>query len=125
MYRLIAIAATMAMFPFTVPAASATSNLVGQWRLDQGSGTVAVDSSGFGDNGTIVGPASWIGGPDGGALEFDGDTARVVVPDAPQLDPSGAVSVSAWIERVGSPGAYKYVMSKGGHACVAASYGLY
>jgi hypothetical protein len=35
------------------------------------------------------------------------------------------VSVSAWVARVGSPGAYKYILAKGGHGCVAASYGLY
>lgn len=125
MARLIVTAATLAAFASMAATASANSNLVGQWRLDQGTGTVAADTSGFGDNGTILGPASWIGGPGGGALEFDGGTARVVVPDAPQLDPPNQVSVSAWIERVGSPGAYRYVVSKGGHGCVAASYGLY
>lgn len=125
MSRLIAIAATLSAFAFTAATASANSNLVGQWRLDQGGGTVAADSSGFGDNGNLLGPAAWIGGPGGGALEFDGALARVVVPDAPQLDPTNQVSVSAWIERVGSPGAYKYVLSKGGHGCIAASYGLY
>ena len=108
--RLILIAATMAAVVTAAPAAAATPTLVGEWRFDDGAGSVAADSSGYGDNGTVLGPAGWYG-PDGGGLKFDGGAARIQVPDEPQLDPANSVTVSAWIERTGSPGAYKYVVA--------------
>jgi len=47
-------------------------NLVGYWSFDEGSGTLAVDGSGNGNNGTIVG-AQWVdGGVVGKCLDFDG-----------------------------------------------------
>lgn len=39
-----------------------TTDLVGWWKLDETSGTVAADSSGNGRNGTVTGTASWNGG---------------------------------------------------------------
>lgn len=125
MMRLIAIAATTAALAMSATTSAASASVVGQWRLNEGAGATATDSSGYGDNGAVLGSAAWVSGPGGGALRFDGAQARVRVPDAPQLDPTSVVSVSAWIQRVGSPGAFKYVLAKGGAACIAASYGLY
>ena len=48
------------------------AELVGWWRLDDGSGTTAVDSSGAGNDGTITGDPKWTAGKVGGALTFDG-----------------------------------------------------
>jgi hypothetical protein len=45
---------------------------VGWWKLDDGSGTVARDSSGAGNDGTFRGNPRWVTGWMGGALEFDG-----------------------------------------------------
>lgn len=39
-----------------------TSDLVGWWKLDESSGTVATDSSGNGRHGAVTGTASWNGG---------------------------------------------------------------
>jgi hypothetical protein len=39
-----------------------SSDLVGWWKLDETSGTVAADSSGNGRNGTVTGTASWNAG---------------------------------------------------------------
>ncbi|PKH40713.1 Glycosyl hydrolases family 43 [Nocardioides alpinus] len=39
-----------------------TSDLVGWWKLDETSGTVAADSSGNGRNGTVAGAATWNAG---------------------------------------------------------------
>lgn len=47
------------------PASGATdleTGLVGWWKLDETTGTVAADSSGNGRNGTVSGAASWNGG---------------------------------------------------------------
>jgi hypothetical protein len=48
------------------------AELVGWWRLDDGSGTTAVDSSGAGNDGTLTGDPQWTAGKVGGALTFDG-----------------------------------------------------
>ena len=49
------------------------ADLVGWWRLDEGAGTTAFDSSGNGRDGTLNGDPQWVAGYLGGALEFDGD----------------------------------------------------
>ena len=51
---------------------SASAALVAHWRLDDGSGTMASDSSGNGYDGTLIGGPEWVAGTDGGALAFDG-----------------------------------------------------
>jgi hypothetical protein len=50
----------------------APAALVAHWKLDDGSGTTARDSSGNGFDGTLIGGPTWIVGTDGGALQFDG-----------------------------------------------------
>ena len=56
-----AVALTSALV--ATPATAATSDgLVGWWKLDETSGTVAADSSGHGRDGTVSGAATWDGG---------------------------------------------------------------
>ena len=50
----------------------ADPDLMGWWTLEEGAGGTAVDWSGQGRHGTLVGDAQWVPGFDGGALEFDG-----------------------------------------------------
>jgi len=57
------------------------AELVGRWRFDEGSGTIAYDSSGQGNDGTLVGGATWVTGRFGGGLELDGTSGYVSVPD--------------------------------------------
>jgi len=59
----------------------AHAELVGHWRLDEGAGTTAYDSSGNGNNGTLVGDAQWVGARKGGGVRLDGDGDYVHVPD--------------------------------------------
>jgi len=47
-------------------------SLIGWWKLDESSGTVAHDSSGNGHNGTLKGGPTWVLGKVDGALLFDG-----------------------------------------------------
>ena len=44
------------------------AELVGWWRFDEGSGTIANDSSGNGNDGTFYGDPQWVIGYFGGAL---------------------------------------------------------
>jgi hypothetical protein len=113
------------MFAAAASSASADPSIVGQWHLDEGSGTVASDSSGNGNDGTVLGGASWVAGRFGSALRFNGTTAVVDVPNSPSLEPPAGVTVSAWVEESGTPGAYRYIIAKGESACHSASYGLY
>ncbi len=48
------------------------SSLVGWWKLDDGSGTTAKDSSGQGHNGTLTNGPIWTTGHAGSGLQFDG-----------------------------------------------------
>jgi len=105
--------------------ALAASGPVGVWKLDEGSGTAARDSSGNGNNGVLSGGATWVPGVFGSAVALDGSTGEVKVTDNNALEPATAVTVSAWVKAVGSPGTYRYIVAKGGNQCIAASYGLY
>lgn len=64
--------------------------------FDEGSGTIAYDHSGYGNNGTIVG-ATWVDGKYGKALSFNGSTDNVQVNDSDNLDLVDAVTMTAWI----------------------------
>jgi hypothetical protein len=73
--------------------------LVAWWRFNEGSGTVAIDSSGNGYNGTING-ATYVAGNFGQALNFAGN-AYVEIDNIP-LPFSTPYSVSVWV----NPSAY-------------------
>jgi len=75
----------------------AGGSAAGHWALDEGAGTLVRDGSGQGHDGSFAGAPAWVSGVYGGALDFGGSGARVVVPDAAGLDAGGALSVAAWI----------------------------
>jgi hypothetical protein len=77
-------------------ASRASAELIAQWKLDEGSGTTAVDATGNGHDGTLEGSPQWGVGYFGGALQFAGSPDRVVVPYDPQLNPEEAFTVSVW-----------------------------
>jgi len=52
---------------------AAEANLVGWWKLDETSGTIAHDASGNGNDGTIKGDPMWVVGKIDGAINLDGD----------------------------------------------------
>lgn len=54
-----------------VSATSVQADIIGEWHLDERSGTTASDSSMYVNHGTISG-ASWVDGICGSALNFDG-----------------------------------------------------
>ncbi|HUV63238.1 MAG TPA: hypothetical protein VMW24_05025, partial [Sedimentisphaerales bacterium] len=51
---------------------TANAELVGHWKFDEASGTVANDSSGYGNNGTLQNGPIWVPGKISSALQFDG-----------------------------------------------------
>jgi len=56
--------------------------LLAHWKLDERSGGIAWDSSGYANHGTLYGDPNWqpSGGQIAGALEFDGDGDVVSIP---------------------------------------------
>jgi hypothetical protein len=96
--KLIAGLAT-AIVPAAAGPAAAHVFPVGVWSFNEGSGTVAHDTSLFNhDNGTV--------------------------PSESALEPA-KVTVSAWVNDSSSPGDFKYIVGKGSNGCLAASYALY
>jgi hypothetical protein len=69
--------------------------LVGWWRFDEGTGSLAEDSSGNGNDGTVHG-ASWIGGKYGNASSFDGINDYIEVASLPDMT---TITIEAWINK--------------------------
>jgi hypothetical protein len=72
------------------------NGLVGWWKFDETSGTVAYDSSGNGNNGNLTGGPTWVTGKIDGALSFDGLDDYVSIPATADLDLVN-LNISAWI----------------------------
>jgi hypothetical protein len=71
---------------------------VGHWKLNDGAGATAVDSSFYARHGTVTGGAAWSTRCDGtGAFDFDGASRYVSVPNATHLQPTSALTIAAWI----------------------------
>ncbi len=64
------------------PVAAADATFRAHWKLDELTGTTAVDSSGNGNDGT-----SFHVGRDGTGYTFNGVDSRVIVPSSPSLNP--------------------------------------
>jgi hypothetical protein len=77
-----------------------TTGLVGWWKFDEGTGTVAFDSSGNNNNGTLTGTTipTWISGIVGSnALSFNGTSSYVNLNNPTSLQISNNQSISLWI----------------------------
>jgi len=92
-------------------------DLVGYWHLDDPAGSAtARDSSGWGNDGTLVGipPATaWVAdGPEGRALSVQGQ-GYVNVPDSPSIDSiTNAVTLAAWMYLQGTITDYATAISR-------------
>jgi hypothetical protein len=83
--------------------------LVGWWRFDEESGTVAGDSSGYGNVGTIYG-ATWVTGEYGKALSFDGNDYVSITFTSP-INISLGLSGFAWIYPTTNTGTQEIIFS--------------
>ncbi|MBN2133313.1 MAG: LamG domain-containing protein, partial [Sedimentisphaerales bacterium] len=89
------------------------ADLVGHWKFDEGSGTVAADASGNGYDGTAEGDPQWVPGMIGGALEFDGDDA---VNCGDILSLTEGLSIACWVNPAGLSGDNSWVAREGCYA---------
>jgi hypothetical protein len=73
--------------------------LVGWWKFNDTSGSTAHDTSGQGNDGTVVAPATWGRGTAGPCLTLNGVNGYVRVPSTAKLEQvSNAVSISVWAQ---------------------------
>ena len=90
------------------------SSLVGYWNMNEGSGTVAHDSSVNGNNGTITG-ASWVDGKYGEALSFNGSTDYALTSYSSIFNfGTGPFSWSCWVTFEAQSNGEKVIM-RGDH----------
>ena len=71
-------------------------NAVGIWLFDEGSGDIAKDSSGNGNDGQIMNGPEWVDGKSGKALKFDGLDDYINLP-AVTADSWEGMTVAAWV----------------------------
>ena len=73
------------------------SGLVAAYGFDEGSGTTVADASGNGNNGTISNATWAAAGKFGKALQFNGTSSLVTVPNAASLQLSSGMTLEAWV----------------------------
>jgi hypothetical protein len=92
---------------------AADPNLVGWWKLNETTGFTAADSSGHGNDGTVLGGAQWVSGYIDGALDLDGRNDYVDCGYDPIFDTANEMSVAAWVTIRSVPTQWVSVVSKG------------
>ncbi len=101
----------------TSKADAPTAGLAGYWNFNEGSGTLAADSSGNANNGTLVNDPSWTSGQVGSAaLSFDGSNDYVNAGSGTSLDNiqsqgGGGMTVAFWVKP--TTNATKILIAKG------------
>ena len=79
-------------------ASDVSAGLIAHWEFDEGSGTIARDSSGKGHDGTLQGDPQWVAGMIGsGALSFDSTDGLVEAGDDASLSLTDALTITAWV----------------------------
>ena len=109
--------------------ADLTEGLAGHWRLDEGSGNAAADSSGS-NNGTLSNGPQWIAGASGEGLQFDGVNDSVIIGNPAELAITGDISISAWIRPEATDGlrnivAHGHALSPNGEVVLRINNGQY
>jgi hypothetical protein len=101
-----------------------TQNLRSYWKLNETSGTTAVDATGF-KNGGLSGNAAWtINGKMFGGLRLDGTNDFVQVADMPEYG-GAAFSVSVWFCPTVLDGQARALISKRASSTTARAFSLY
>ena len=106
------------------PAQAGDTSLVGWWKLDDGSGTIAIDSSGNGNHGTLINSPEWQAAGNNikvgsSALEFDfptdGSTTSSDYVDCgnkPEFNITDNITLALWVKSDGFRQRYQYFFSK-------------
>jgi len=92
---------------------TASAELVGWWKFDDGAGTTAVDSSGNGNDATVYGDPQWIDGWLGGALQFDGVDDYVDLPIGSMIGSLTNSTFLIWANFANTGGAWQRIWDFG------------
>src|SRR6185295_18818163 len=96
----------------TVSNSQTTGGLVAAYTFNEGAGSTLTDLSGNGNNGTIS-AASWTtSGKFGNALQFNGTSAKVTIPDAASLRLTTGMTLEAWVYPTTTPTGWRTVIAK-------------
>ena len=99
---------------------------VGIWLLDENSGTTAHDSSENEHHGEMQGGSGkWVKGKFGNALELNGSSEFVEVPDDDSLDLEEQVTMICWFNWEGSGDGWQTFFSKGPMGGLNENYALF
>jgi len=94
-------------------AGNVSADLVAHWKFDDGSGTIAQDSSGNGYDGTLFGEPTWVAGQIGGALEFDGTNDYVELPIGSLISSLTNSTFAIWVDFSNEGGAWQRILDFG------------
>jgi glucose/arabinose dehydrogenase len=84
------------------------------YEFDDAAGATAADLSTNANHAAVNGTAAWVPGYVArNALAFDGSTTFVTAPNAPQLNPTQALTLAAWINPTTWAGGFRRVVQKG------------
>ena len=91
---------------------TASAELIGYWSFDEGSGEIARDGSGNGNDGTLENGTEWTAGKFGDAVQFDGTDDYVNVGNADNLSITGDFTFSMWVKISEYPTSWRNMLSK-------------
>ncbi len=89
---------------------SSDDGLVGYWSFDEGS---AVDYSGNGNDGTVIGATPTSDGHRNGGMSFDGVSSYVDCGNDSSLNINGEITIETWIKPISSIMYYARILEKG------------
>ena len=98
----------------TIPdCANAVPGLLAAYSFDEGTGTTVLDRTENLNTGTVQGTVAWTtAGKNGGALVFNGTNTRVQIPASPTLNPTGAVTMEAWVYPTVAQAGWRAIIQK-------------
>ncbi|MBI5133950.1 MAG: LamG domain-containing protein [Candidatus Taylorbacteria bacterium] len=117
---------TLYRYGQTTSKAVSNNGLVGWWRMDEGTSTIAHDFSGNGNNGTLTNmdaSTDWVNGKRGKALDFDGSNDYIDAGASVSLSNNSPFSYSVWFKLSGSQQT-RTLMGKHTDATGGASLGI-
>src|SRR5437867_789820 len=113
-------AASAATLP--TPPADISSGLGLYYKFDEGSGSIANDSSGNGNTGSLLRGTTWAAGQLCQAVSFDGLSGNVTASTTTGLNLSATLTIAAWINPSDVSAAYRTIVVKGSYG--ARGYGM-
>jgi hypothetical protein len=91
----------------------ACADLVGWWKMDDGSGTIAHDSTLNANHGPLLGNPQWVAGYTGGALKLDGTDDYVSLPIGSMMTSLTNSTLALWVNFSGQGGAWQRILDFG------------